>query len=94
MKSFMVDFVEKYGSYYVNYVKFRDQVELHQLMPDKEVMKELRDLRREHVRYEQWKAEQESHKKELAEQQAAEAQKEQLSQEEKDEIEMKKEESV
>jgi len=67
MKGFLVDFVEKYGSYYVNYMKFRDQVELHQLMPDKMVMKELKDLRRAHLNYEQWKSDREASKKELAE---------------------------
>ena len=67
MKSFLVDFVEKYGSYSMNYMKFRDQVELHQLMPDKAVMNELRELRRAHVQYQQWRADREASKKELAE---------------------------
>ena len=86
--------MEKYGSYYVNYMKFRDQVELHQLMPDKMVMKELKDLRRAHQQYEQWRADREVSRKELAEQQLNEQQKEQMSQEERDDFEMQKQESV
>ena len=72
MKSFLMDFLEKYGSYFINYMKFRDQVELHQLMPDKAVMRELRDLRSAHQQYEQWRADREASKKELAEQQLTE----------------------
>jgi len=56
-------------------------------MPDKQVMQELRDLRRAHVQYEQWKADREASKREIAEIHAAELNKEGLSQEEKDEIE-------
>lgn len=44
-KSFMLDFVEKFAAYYSNYLKFKAQVELHQLMPEKAVMEELKQLR-------------------------------------------------
>jgi len=94
MKSFLVDFVEKYGSYSINYMKFRDQVELHQLMPDKAVMRELRELRRAHVQYQQWRADREASKKELADQQLDDARKEQMSQDEKDDFEVQRQESV
>jgi len=52
MNSFLQNFLEKYAAYYVNYIKFRDQVELHQLMPDKGVMHELKELKRAHLHYE------------------------------------------
>jgi hypothetical protein len=49
LKTFLVDYLEKYGAYFINYKKFKEQIELHQLMPDKEVMKELTELKRAHT---------------------------------------------
>lgn len=63
MKTFFTDYIEKFGAFYINYVKFREQVELHQLYPDKAVMLELAELKRAHIQYEQWKADREESKR-------------------------------
>jgi hypothetical protein len=42
------------------------------LFPDKEVMRELHELKRAHKRYEEWRADREASKKEAAEIAAAE----------------------
>jgi hypothetical protein len=83
MKTFLVDYLEKFGAFYVNYKKFKESIELHQLYPDKEVMKELHSLKNAHKRYLEWKADRDASKKEAAELAAAEA-KEGMSQEEID----------
>ena len=57
------------------------------MYPDREVMKELQELKRAHRKYEEWRADREASKREAAELAAAEQQKEGLSQEEKDEVE-------
>lgn len=54
MRAFMNDFVEKYAAYNMNYSKFKKQVEIHQLMPEKAVMSELSNLRHAHTNYLQW----------------------------------------
>lgn len=94
MNSFLTNYLEKYGAYYVSYIKFRDQVDLHQLMPDKGVMEELKELKKVHQQYEQWKADREASKRELEEQKLNEAQQEGMSNEEKEEFELQKNESV
>ena len=63
MKTFFSEYIEKFGAFYINYVKFREQVELHQLYPDKAVMAELAELKRAHIQYEQWRADREESKR-------------------------------
>jgi hypothetical protein len=67
MKTLLADYIEKYASYSVNYQRFKEGVELQQLMPDKAVMQELKDLKRARQQYEIWRAEREASRKELAE---------------------------
>ena len=57
MKTLLTDYVEKYASFSVNYQRFKERVELQQLMPDKAVVQELKDLRRARQHYEIWRVE-------------------------------------
>lgn len=81
MKSFMLDYVEKYAAFYSNYIKFKNQVELHQLMPEKSVMSELKELKQAHKAYLQWKDDREASKRDIAANQLSEQQRESMSQE-------------
>jgi hypothetical protein len=65
MRAFMNDFVEKFAAYNMNYSKFKKQVEIHQLMPEKAVMAELANLRHAHTNYLQWQFERDASRKEL-----------------------------
>ena len=93
MKTFLVDYLEKFGAFYINYKKFKESIELHQLYPDKEVMKELHSLKNAHKRYLEWKADRDASKREAAELAAAEA-KEGMSQEEIDAAAAEQAESI
>lgn len=87
----MLDYVEKYAAFYANYQKFKSQVEIHQLMPEKAVMNELKELRRAHRAYLQWKEDREASKRDLVANALSDQQKDALSQEQKDEFEKEKE---
>ena len=65
MRTFMNDFVEKYAAYHMNYSKFKKQVEIHQLMPEKAVMAELANLRHAHTSNLQRQFELDANRKEL-----------------------------
>jgi hypothetical protein len=41
IRTLQLDYIEKYCAYYVFYKKFKQQVEVHQLMPETAVMQEL-----------------------------------------------------
>lgn len=58
MNTFLSDYLEKYASFNLNFEKFRQNLELHQLMPEKEVMLELTRLKKAHLQYDFWKQEQ------------------------------------
>ena len=84
-KTLLSEHIENASSLYLNYLKFKEQVELHQLMPDKAVMAELADLRRQHETYELWREEQDEALKELeAQQQLTETQLEAMTEEQKE----------
>ena len=68
MRVFMNDFVEKFAAYNMNFNKFKANLEVHQLMPEKAVMQELATLRRAHQEYLQWKFERDLSKQELDQQ--------------------------
>jgi hypothetical protein len=43
----LTDYIEKFASYSVNYRRFKESVELLPLMPDKVVVQELKDLKKQ-----------------------------------------------
>jgi hypothetical protein len=51
LKSFLVEQLETNAAYYMNFANFRESVDLHQLMPEKEVMDELKRLRQAHQQF-------------------------------------------
>lgn len=55
VQSFQRDYVETYAAYYSNFLKFKQMVEINQLMPEKLVMQELERLKQERSRFELWR---------------------------------------
>lgn len=68
-KTLLSEHIENATSLYLNYLKFKELVALHQLMPDKSVMAELKELSRRRETYELWRVEQDEAVKALEEQQ-------------------------
>jgi anion-transporting ArsA/GET3 family ATPase len=48
LKSLLIDFIETYTALALNYKKFKDVVESNVLMPEKQVINELKELKRAH----------------------------------------------
>jgi hypothetical protein len=51
MKTFLTETLENSVGLYLSYLKFRNLVELNQLMPDKECMAEIKDLKAANLSY-------------------------------------------
>lgn len=89
-----MDYLEKYAAFWCNYVRFVDHIEVHTLMPDKKVMKELKELKLATIQFENWIKEKEADKNEMADQQMSDVQKDQMSAEQKEEYDLNKNESL
>jgi len=84
MKSFLSDCLEVHAAYNLNFQRYKAQVDIHQLMPEKAVMNELRQLKSAHAQFLTWKADQEATVEEMKGQGLTEAQKESMSPEEQE----------
>ena len=60
VSTFQKDFIETYSAYFYNFMKFKSSVEINQLMPEKQVMQELKRLRQERMRFELWRQDREA----------------------------------
>ena len=58
VKTFLQDYLELYGAFQMNFEKFTEKIQIHQLMPDKLVMDEIRRLRSAHDQFKMWEADQ------------------------------------
>lgn len=55
VQSFQRDYIETYAAYFYNFLKFKQTVEINQLMPEKQVMLELNRLKQERSRFGLWR---------------------------------------
>lgn len=60
VSSFQKDFIETYAAYYCNYCNFKNSIEINQLMPEKQIMLELKRLKQERASFDLWRQDREA----------------------------------